>query len=850
MAQTSTLSKLKSFFKTPVQEKTTLTSPILNYGIQQKELNPYYGVVGGAHYAATGMPWLSSDARKAVLTEWFWQPIRGQPRRVDTNELRKYSNTIWVQSIVMTVLNQISSIPWDVVPKKGKEQDDLKEQIETAKEFLECPNKNEESLNDLIRAWIKDVLEIDAGVLVKVFTPDSYDFENLEPRSGAPLLKPLVCPYCSGEGTGEIKHFKQHAQKALESITKAETLPDKYIKKFSNEGKNSQKTYNLIKQDYSKIKTKLRQVVSYNSPNEANVMNYPTQTSMTCPYCNGTKEGRHLQEIYARDGSSFLKDADRTGWTYGYWQYCMTKNNFVETSSGVKLISEISEGDFVLGHDGKWHKVIETYSRIYEGNFIKIKAQGMPLIECTKEHPFLIKRNKKEKWVNAEDITQDDMLIAISESEKEKTKTLSFFEPTSYEAKQKRKFEKTLKLRKQTGKGCKSLKEEIGASSATINSWIQGKSAPKCSVIPWTLKLDKELSELFGWYVAEGCVTRGNTINFTLAYTEGENAERIQFLMQKYFGLKCSSFRQDNVIQLRFFNKVLAGWLSKTFYKGKNKNARTKSIPRFLMLANKEIQKSFLNAYISGDGFYNFSGASMTTASKTLAFDLRRMFIRLNVYPSLSYSPPRTHEFKGRIISSNGFWQVILNTNAMKNIILGKPNNPDLKQKTKQSGFGKFFVPIQKIEKETKIERVYNFHVSKVNNYTANGFVTHNSYAIPAHPMWFNRDEIIYFNQTTRSMSVYGYSAVQSSLEVIKSLEYSVKHNMSLFLDGAVPDGVISTEDMSNEEMKRMKTSWENELKGQPHKVIFINKKQTLFHSLLTTETCSILKDKKHLGYN
>ncbi len=420
MAKTSALSRLKSIFKTPVQEKTQLTSPVLNYGIQQKELNPYYGVVGGAHYATTGMPWLSADARKAVLTEWFWQPIRGQPRRVDTNELRKYSNTIWVQSIVMTVLNQISSIPWDIIPKKGKEQENLDEQIETAKEFLESPNKNEESLNDLIRAWIKDVLEIDAGVLVKVFTPDSYDFENLEPRSGAPLLKPLVCPYCSGEGEGEIKHFKQRAQNSLKSIEIAEALPEKYIKKFSAGGKNSQKTYHLTKQNYEPIKTKLRQVISYNSPTDTNTLNYPNRSSMTCPYCNGTKKGRTLQEIYCRDAASFLKDADRTGWTYGYWQY---------------------------------------------------------------------------------------------------------------------------------------------------------------------------------------------------------------------------------------------------------------------------------------------------------------------------------------------------------------------------------------------------------------------SYAIPAHPMWFNRDEIVYFNQTTRSMSVYGYSAVQSSLEVIKSLEYSVKHNMSLFLDGAVPDGVISTEDMSNEEMKRMKTSWENELKGQPHKVIFINKK-------------------------
>ena len=413
MAPNPFLSRITSIFKTPAQKKAVLTSPLLNWDIEKKELNPYYGVIGGTNYAATGVPWLSADARKAVLTEWFWQPIRGQPRRVDTNELRKYSNTVWVQSIVMTVLNQISSIPWDIVPKKGKEKEKFEEQVDKAKEFLNTPNKNTESLNDLIRAWIKDVLEIDAGVLVKVFTPDSYDFENLEPRSGAPLLKPLICPECN-KGQGDMKHFKEKAQRTLKEIEKCENeLPKSYVEK------TLKKYYYLSKPNYKPIKTKLRQIVSYNSPTDANVLDYGESTG-TCPYCGGTGQGRQITELYARDGASFLKDADRTGWTYGYWQY---------------------------------------------------------------------------------------------------------------------------------------------------------------------------------------------------------------------------------------------------------------------------------------------------------------------------------------------------------------------------------------------------------------------SYAIPAHPMWFNRDEIIYFNQNQRSMSVYGYSAVQSSLEIIKSLEYSVKHNMSLFLDGAVPDGVVSVEDMGNEEMKRMKTAWENELKGQPHKVVFINKK-------------------------
>lgn len=384
-----------------------------NWEDARKQLHPYYGSVGATYYANTGMPWLASDARKAVLTEWFWQPIRGQPRRIDTNELRKYANTVWVQSIVMTILNQISSFDWDIIPKEDGQYDEaIEEEIKRVKNFFENPNKNKQSIEDVLRTWIKDVLEIDAGVLVKVFTIDSYDFEHLEPRSGAPLLKPLICPECNGIGSGSQKSFKIKASATIDSIAKAVDLPEEF--EVKGEGDNV-KTYKVLKPDYESTKNKMLEIVSYNSPSDANVL-------MPCPFCNGTGSGRKLTELYAYDGASFLADADRTGWVYGYWQY---------------------------------------------------------------------------------------------------------------------------------------------------------------------------------------------------------------------------------------------------------------------------------------------------------------------------------------------------------------------------------------------------------------------SYAIPAHPMWFNRDEIIYFKNNPRSMSVYGFSAVQSSLETIKALEYSVKHNMALFIDGAVPDGVVSVEDMDDAELTRMKTTWENDLKGQPHKVVFLNKKTT-----------------------
>ena len=157
----------------------------------KKESNPFTGVVSNNYWTATGMPWINSEGRKAVLTEWFWQPIRGQPRRVDTNELRQFSQTFWVHSCVTTICDEMTAMDWDVKPTDETQYDSLKDDIMKVKNWLTYPNKNGESFALIMRALIKDILELDAGVLVKVFDLNSYNFDELEPKSGAPTLKPM-----------------------------------------------------------------------------------------------------------------------------------------------------------------------------------------------------------------------------------------------------------------------------------------------------------------------------------------------------------------------------------------------------------------------------------------------------------------------------------------------------------------------------------------------------------------------------------------------------------------------------------------------------------------------------------
>ena len=98
------------------------------------------------------------------------------------------------------------------------------------------------------------------------------------------------------------------------------------------------------------------------------------------------------------------------------------------------------------------------------------------------------------------------------------------------------------------------------------------------------------------------------------------------------------------------------------------------------------------------------------------------------------------------------------------------------------------------------------------------------SYQIPAHPMWFNRDEIVYCMEHPRSMSCYGYARTQAILDIIKSLHYSTLYNKRFFEESPIPDGALSVLDTNEVEMKDFMNYWNTEFKAQPHKVAVINK--------------------------
>ena len=97
---------------------------------------------------------------------------------------------------------------------------------------------------------------------------------------------------------------------------------------------------------------------------------------------------------------------------------CFPEGALVLTVRGFVPIEEVKVGDLVLTHRGRWREVLETGAR--RADTVILRGQGTAGIECTPNHPFLTRAERKdvhpadgangvpvledeEKWTGAED---------------------------------------------------------------------------------------------------------------------------------------------------------------------------------------------------------------------------------------------------------------------------------------------------------------------------------------------------------------------------------------------------------------------------------------------------------------
>jgi SPP1 gp7 family putative phage head morphogenesis protein len=111
----------------------------------------------------------TDEIYKALIPNFLYKPAFGYPLNKDVPEIRRLAKTPFVSMVVNTICDEIASMDWDCKARDGKEDEVPEEIIEKTKNFFYNPNSNDESLEQILRKGVRDLLEIDAMVVNKIW---------------------------------------------------------------------------------------------------------------------------------------------------------------------------------------------------------------------------------------------------------------------------------------------------------------------------------------------------------------------------------------------------------------------------------------------------------------------------------------------------------------------------------------------------------------------------------------------------------------------------------------------------------------------------------------------------------
>lgn len=378
---------------------------------------------------------------------------------------------------------------------------------------------------------------------------------------------------------------------------------------------------------------------------------------------------------------------------------CMPKGTPIHTLDGVKDISEVKKGDFVLTHKGRFRRVIRTMSRVHQGKVYSVKLSGVgrsKKVTClTGEHPVLVfDRDGNSSWVKAENIDAKRLRAGngirnhssyVAFPRMEENSDLVRIDLMDYQDRVYLNEDGILEVKKRGFR----------------KTWDN---------IPRFVSIDEDFAYFLGLFTAEGsCSSRNERLTggmrLSLHAKELNLAKRAaDFLSRFDVNATCHYKETDNKMDVTFCCLPLVNFISKSVGLG----SKNKKVPDFIFGSPLKVQKSFLEGLLDGDGknpnreTNKSKQRTLKISSRNLAYQVRIILSNLgfwsNVYHRLedglnSYSVP--------ISSSSVFYT--------RNLV-----NKDYILK-----------PISSVSCDDKEIEVFNFEVEEDNSYVSD-FAVHN----------------------------------------------------------------------------------------------------------------------------
>ena len=170
------------------------------------------GAVGGDGELTYTGDVTSADMRNAVVKPfmpmWLYRPLYGRPRNINIPEIRRLAKSPTAAACIKTVIDQVSSIDWEIVMRDEDAEDNLVA-IDEVTARLDNPNRNKEDFKIFIKKWVRDMLEVDAAVTAKIFDLASYEGGNVYAKL-LPLGRRKMLEFYAYDGSTFTKNPNPH----------------------------------------------------------------------------------------------------------------------------------------------------------------------------------------------------------------------------------------------------------------------------------------------------------------------------------------------------------------------------------------------------------------------------------------------------------------------------------------------------------------------------------------------------------------------------------------------------------------------------------------------------------------
>ncbi len=161
-----------------------------------------------------------------------------------------------------------------------------------------------------------------------------------------------------------------------------------------------------------------------------------------------------------------------------------------------------------------------------------------------------------------------------------------------------------------------------------------GPQHPNATRIRVPSRINAELSELLGLYMADGCTSSGGRFIITVGTVDIEVMERIRILMDRNFGFAPTHIKEGKgggYVDIQFQSRDLVRWMERLgWVKESSPNA---FIPTEILTGSADTARAFLRGLFEGDGhLHSGSGyPSFSTTSERLAIETQQLLLSLGV---------------------------------------------------------------------------------------------------------------------------------------------------------------------------------------------------------------------------